>query len=150
MKPAYRREVEFRPGYNKRRTGYGVHGMDIHFRFYGPLGTVQFTMSTGWVPGEAVLPFGQDPDPHWSRIANRYPVATDLGYHWLVPQYDEQEMYRRDDCPFVEGGVCYYDGSGLNAEPVLAAFIERGEPAVWRRLVRYYRQLRDEQMANAS
>jgi hypothetical protein len=147
---AYYRRVEFRKGYNKRHIfGYGVHGMEIHFRFYGPLGTTQFVMGTGWVPGEIGRPFGEKRNPHWSRIADRYPNANDLGYHWLTPQYEGQEDYRHDDCPFVKGGVCYYDGSGMNAEPVMQAFVDRGESAVWRELVSYYRTLRDEALVSS-
>lgn len=43
--------------------------------------------------------------------------AYDLGYHSVAPQYEEQGDAM--ECDLVEGGRCYYDGSGLQAEQVL-------------------------------
>lgn len=149
--PTYWREIDFQKGYNNRgKPGGGVEGMVLHFRFHGPLGTTQFSMATGWVPGEVARSYPEKDHPSWARVCDMYPSGRDLGYHWLTPQWPGQEEYRRDDCPFVPGGQCYYDGSGRNADPVLAAFVDRGEPAVWRELVRYYRQLRDEQLERVS
>jgi hypothetical protein len=44
-------------------------------------------------------------------------------------------------CDYVDGGVCYYDGSGLNAEPVFDLLCEKGGEAVWKRLEEYHAQI---------
>lgn len=42
------------------------------------------------------------------------------------------------DCCYLEQGFCFYDGSGLNAEPVMAALFTGGDEAVWSALEDYY------------
>jgi hypothetical protein len=64
--------------------------------------------------------------------------ATDLGYHARVPRYGEQQ---RMDCDFLPDGYCYYEGSGLAAEPVLEAFLSHGPHAVWAALGNYYAEV---------
>jgi hypothetical protein len=81
-------------------------------------------MSTGWVPGDK----GID-----ARISHLFPMATDIGYHAHSPQREGQEQDRRE-CPYLDGQACFYDGSGLQAEPVLEAFIHRGDVAIWEAL----------------
>lgn len=127
-KPGVTRQVLFEPGYSRRQEGYGVHGMHIRFVMVAPAGAVQFTLNTGWVPGEKMSP----------RTADYYPSAWDLGYHWPQPQYAGQTQM--EECDLL-GGPCYYDGSGLNAEPVMEAFIRAGADAVWDALDDYYRHL---------
>ena len=63
-------------------------------------------------------------------------MAADLGYHALVPQYEEQA---ERDCCYTSSGKCYYDGSGLNAELLVENFISQGEPYLWSALEAYYR-----------
>lgn len=43
-------------------------------------------------------------------------------------------------CEWLPDG-CFYDGSGLNGEPVMQRFIREGMDAVWDELETYYRQL---------
>src|SRR5690606_5416819 len=78
------------------------------------------------------------------RLADYYPDASDLGYHALAPNYDEQMEY---DCEYLPGGKCYYDGSGLAAEPVFEDFKVRGEVAVWDALRSRYEDLPDPRSA---
>lgn len=122
--PGFEQAVIFEPGYSNVAEGYGKHGMGIRFLLRGPKGVAQFLMNTGWVPGEKGVP---------ARLAEYYPSAWDLGYHARVPQYEGAEQYGTQPCDYL-GAECWYDGSGLNADPVLAAFIAEGEPAVWRAL----------------
>jgi hypothetical protein len=41
------------------------------------------------------------------------------------------------DCDLL-GGDCYYDGSSLNADPVLEVLIEKGIEGVYEYLIQYY------------
>jgi hypothetical protein len=125
-KDGFERAVVFEPGYNARETAkngparnYGVHGMSIRFLLRGEKGVIQFLMNTGWVPAEPMSP----------RVADLYPSGFDLGYHSLVEQYEG--MTSMGPCEYLDGKECYYDGSGLQADPVLAVFIQEGADGVW-------------------
>lgn len=123
----FERAIVFEQGWNDRGGQYGVHGMEIRFLLRGPKGVTQFAMNTGWIPGEK----GVSP-----TLADYFPSGSDLGYHAIEPQYDREmeQIGGRESCPFLDGKPCFYDGSGLQAEPVLADFIQRGEVAVWEAL----------------
>jgi hypothetical protein len=135
---APRREVVFTPAFDKRnkdpKKNYGVHGVDLRMCLHGEAGTVQFVVFTNWH-----LPHVRDelnarftPDRAWLKD----PIAADLGYHSKRPLYDGQEPMG-GECSVI-GCACYYDGSGLNAEPVLDLLIHEGSDAVWKRLEAYY------------
>lgn len=153
----FERRVIFEPGYNylhetgpKRR---GQHGMAIRFLLIGPQGAAQFLMGTSWTPlGEVDKdangePLHREPvhidywktedygmGPHKFGLVNP-PDGYDLGQHWTEPLYNGQDPM---ECELLPGGQCYYDGSGLNADPILKDFITEGEEAVWRHLEEHY------------
>lgn len=155
--PVFRRRIDFEKGYNylhetgpKRR---GQHGMGIRFLLVGPQGASQFLMNTSWTPlGEVdedkTFENGYHREPvhidHWRQETYgrfgyiRPPSGFDLGYHWRRPLWEGQEEYARP-CPYLDGDLCYYDGSGLAGDEVLRDFIAEGERAVWRHLVKRYR-----------
>lgn len=156
--PTFRRRIDFEKGYNYlHETGpgrRGQHGMGIRFLLVGPHGAAQFLMNTSWTPlGEVdedkTFENGYHREPchvdRWEKEPYgtfgyvRPPSGFDLGYHWATPQYPEQEEYARDNCPYIGGRKCYYDGSGLGGDEVLRDFIARGERAVWHHLVKRYR-----------
>lgn len=64
-----------------------------------------------------------------------YPIAADLGYHAKEPHYEDQS--KMAPCEFVEFG-CYYDGSGLNAEPFLAILASGNINLLWQELEAYF------------
>jgi hypothetical protein len=95
------------------------------------------------------------------------PMAADLGYHSKFPMYEGQEPMGSVDlkvrintakegierfessrtptgtftpCPYLDGAPCYYDGSGLHAETVLAMLIEKGGEAVWEYMADCYHE----------
>ena len=117
-----KREIIFQAAYDKRTEGYGRHGVDIRFVLKGDAGAVQFVMFTDW-------PFNDLP-------SNLFPMAADLGYHSPTPRYEGQDP--TTECPYLDGKTCYYDGSGLNAEPVMQKLFTGGSDAVWAELESYY------------
>jgi len=144
-----RREVRFEPGYD--RVGetdgkYGRGSMVIRFLLHGNDGAVQFVMSTGWLPTHVVhREWGDVVDVRTplqcldgKRPIPPEPNATDIGHHWRTPSYDGE--WKPSKCDVVTDGDCYYDGSGSNAETVMAAFFQRGDVAVWEALEEYYAQ----------
>lgn len=150
----FERSVTFEVGYDHRAHpescgggGHGQHGMTLRFILKGPDGATQFVMyATNWVPGR-VTSIGdiEASEPvslvHVGRHGLGDGMAADLGYHSPKPQWEGQEQYGRDDCNVLPGGTCYYDGSGLNAGPVLEAFLSHGPHAVWVALARFYAEL---------
>lgn len=129
------RHVRFGGAFDRRdpdpSKNYGIHCVDIAFVLQGDLGAVQFKMYTGWF-----LPQNADAS---RRMADLYPMAVDLGYHSPKPHYEDQTRIS-SDCEWVEGG-CYYDGSTMNAEPVMARFIAEGDSGVWEELEGYYNEV---------
>lgn len=126
---AYRRTVRFIPGYNKRAEGKGIHGMHIQFMFTGPHGATYFELNTGWVPGEPMSP----------RVAEHFPDGWALGHHWLTPTYRTEDG--AETCAYLGGRPCYSDAGLSAADRLVPLLTERGESAVWRELIDYYRSL---------
>lgn len=128
--------IEARPAFNKRdddpKTDYGISDVTMRWYVRGDRGVVQFVHSTGWF-----LPEIRD------GLSDRSlrPSGWDLGFHSPTAtgglSYLNENSEQRN-CDLLPSGKCFYDGSGLNAEPVLAALIEGGSDAVWKRLDTYY------------
>jgi hypothetical protein len=60
--------------------------------------------------------------------------------------WDGQEPIS-DDCDIL-GGKCYYDGSGLNAEPVYELLLREGSDGVWKSLGEYYNECFTQEESN--
>ncbi len=137
----FQKEVRFRPAFDKRdpdpKKNYGIHGVDIVFILKGEHGAAQFVLSTGWhLPNvhEELKAKCNPADPYDYFTGG--PGATDIGYHSPKPIYEGQEPIDLD-CDVLEG-QCFYDGSTLNARPILERLIEEGHEAVWEELKSYY------------
>jgi hypothetical protein len=134
MNEKKQRLVEWTPAFDKRdpnpSKNYGIHGMNLRFVLKGERGAIQFLIFTGW---------------HLPRVQEEFkrkgwdssPMPADLGYHSLAPHYEGQGV-QSDSCEYCDGKPCYYDGSGLNAEPVFDKFVSEGEEAMWAELASYY------------
>lgn len=135
------REVKFWPAYDKRNEpgGYGQHCVDMRFYVKGSKGVVQFYLMTGWWPEVVSKPDDVDsfgnPKMNYDRVINNGPYAADLGYHSLKPMFEGQQQM---DCTVLEGGKCYYDGSGLSATKPWSLLVHVGEEAMWKFLEDYY------------
>lgn len=127
--PEFTRRYFFYPGYNKRDEGMGVHGMDIKFVLTGPLGSIHFRLTTGWVPGESMSP----------RVASLYPSGGEIGVHSVAqPVYDDEPYGDERDCCYNPGGRCFYDAGYTAADELLDRFIVDGEDVVWETLHEWY------------
>lgn len=127
--------VSFSPAYDENHS---IHGVNLRFLLKGPEGAVQFLLSTNWH-----LPHIQ------SELEGRvdhlfcHPLPADLGYHSPVPRYERHEPLTLN-CDVLGGGPCYYDGSGLNAEPVYERLLREGSAGVWAALEEYYKEIFEE------
>jgi hypothetical protein len=144
------RRIEFEVGYDHSAFkddcgggGHGKHGMTMRFVLIGPHGAVQWVACMiNWYPGNirngdvgSAEPVSLVPAMQHRHIDDG--MAWDLGYHSPIPQYEDQTP-TRGSCEYLPGQQCYYDGSSLNAQPLLEAFLEHGPMAVWAALARYY------------
>jgi len=71
-------------------------------------------------------------------------LPADLGYHSPVPMYANHSAMR-GQCHLLDGGTCYYDGSGLAAHAFYAkAQAQESADAVWAMLEEYYHEVFDD------
>jgi hypothetical protein len=149
------------------QKNYGVHGVEMRWLLHGPDGVVQFLVFTGWnlphvtkemderllakqrpkrvlksVKSDRPLSAklldeleGRGPGIEAVDLRIRRPMPADLGYHSWMPRYEGQSAM---DCHLSPNGICYYDGSGLNAEPIFSVLLREGSDGVWRELEKYY------------
>jgi hypothetical protein len=136
------REIAFGPAFDKRdpisSKDYGIHGVDMTWYIKGPEGAVQWKVFTNWHMPNVRQEWEQrerqgNPPPLCCVI----PMAADLGYHSPKPMYENQTPMS-NTCD-VLGGVCYYDGSSLNAEPIFDLLVTQGQEACWQAIENYYR-----------
>lgn len=136
------REVAFEPAFDRRdpdpKKNYGIHGVEIRFILTGKKGATQFVVYTNWFPPHVQKELYKK--GHISlrlEFGNPEPMGADIGYHSLLPQYEGQAKMK-DGCPYLGGKPCYYDGSGLQADEFIPAFLAGGSDAVWKMLEKEY------------
>lgn len=134
------RRVDFYPAYDKRhaepKKNYGVHGVTMTFSLVGPEGAVALVIYTNWQLSHVQKEHDQKLELH-GLMCNAMPA--DLGYHVRNPAPSDRE-YVSDfgKCQVIDGDPCRYDGSGLQAEDVFKALVEKGEEGLWNELTRRY------------
>ena len=136
------RKIYFEPAYDKRNPdeakNYGIHGLDIRFVLKGDKGAVQFVIYTNWQ-----LPHVQKELARKATKDNLFlylPMPADVGWHSPVPIYQDQEPIS-EECEYLDGKPCYYDGSTFHAEKVFDILVAEGDEAVWKYLEDYYNQV---------
>jgi len=133
-----KKTVQFSAAYDKRdpdpKKNYGIHGVTIRFVYKGEKGATQFVLYTNWHLPHVTEEHRKDMTP--SKHFLFEPLPADLGYHSPFPQYEGQPQM---ECDLLEGGVCYYDGSSLQADRVYKRLLEEGEDGVWAELEDVYK-----------
>lgn len=129
------------------KGGYhGMHGANMRFVLKGAFGAVQFVVYTNWYAKDTAERVEQNFNtrPTYGTAGQLArllygPMPADLGYHALdVSDSQKEWMMARENCELLDGRPCYYDGSGLNAEPVFEILVTQGSDAVWVYLEEYY------------
>ena len=134
--------IQFSPAYDKRDSdpnkNYGIHGVTLRFVYKGEKGATQFVLYTNWQ-----LPHVTE-EQRKRMSSDKYflfePLPADLGYHSPVPQYEGQTCLQ-DECEYLDGKPCYYDGSALQADRVFVRLLEEGDEGVWKELAEYYESM---------
>ncbi len=128
--------VWVQPAYDRLSEGCGIGACRIIFILKGPLGAVQFMIGTEWyVPSarEHLLQFAHTSE----RCLEMKPTGWDVGYHSPKPMYESHSPIS-GSCELVEGGQCYYDGSGLMADEWVDDFVAGGTKWLWPKLREQY------------
>jgi len=144
----FERVVDVAAAFDRRShnpaQNYGIHGVEMRFVLKGEKGAVQFLIFTNWhlphveeehrrlVQRKAIQ---HEPVSIWLESLYR-PIAADIGYHSPEPRYEGQEPM--EDCSYVSGGHCYYDGSSLAAQRFYDVMLREGGDGLWRELEAYY------------
>lgn len=133
----FTRRITFEPAYDRRdpnpSKNYGIHGVNLRMVLKGDEGAVSFLVHTNWYLPHVQKEMESNGRPSWMF----QPMPADLGYHSPKPMYDGQTPISQT-CEHIGNVPCYYDGSGLNAEPVFVRLLEQGEDGVWAALEDYY------------
>lgn len=126
------RSVYFEPGFVCPVPRlHGRHGMQLRFTLGTHEGVTQLVLSlSDWLPNSVGL-LGDIAGKHGT-------MSADLGHHWPAPTYEGE--HRHETCEYLSGGSCWYDGSGLNAGPVLHTLVTDGIDAMWAELRGYWEQ----------
>ena len=125
---------------NVPRKNYGRGSIRIRHYAITDVGVVEFV----WSPGVYIPETPVDSFPQLVRDVS----AWDLGWHAPIPvgnlvtDEDSNAVWpwwgsRFDTCEFFAGG-CFYDGSSLNADPLLEELRRGGTDAMWPMLDAYY------------
>jgi len=131
----FKQITQIRGAFDRRNKdsnkNYGIGGMLACFILAGAKGAVHFTASL-----PAYLEHNRR---EMLTSINEYsfkPYGFDVGYHSPIPQYNGQEPH--GPCEYLDGAVCYCDGSALRADEFLPRFISGGSEVVWKMLEEEY------------
>ncbi len=135
------RKIFFHPAWDRTsedpNKNYGIHGVEIKMGVVGSKGAVVFTLFTNWM-----LSFLEEGDHALAPMLPRHgermllPYPADLGFHEAV----SQETEGVEECEWLGGRKCSYDGSGLAANQVWILLVKQGHEAVWKDLEERYRK----------
>ena len=135
MGNGFTHEIKWVPAFDKRSSdqnkNYGTHGAEMQWYLTGPNGVIQFIVFTSWHLTHVQKELDEKPINHNYPHITCGPTAANIGYHARIPQYEGQTLLA-NECKRLNGDPCYYDGSGLNAKPILQTLISDGEEAVWK------------------
>lgn len=133
--------TKFTPAYDKRHSdpskNYGIHSVNLIMVLKGKMGAVSLTIFTNWYLPEVRKELLAKKDAR-SGYMEQYPYTfvseptpADINYHSHVPQYEGQEPIS-GNCEYI-GGICYCDGSSLQAQDYFDVLIKEGSEGVWKK-----------------
>lgn len=123
-------------------TDYGVGSVQLRMVLKGPKGAVQFVVGTDWYPPHVQEEFATtyDKRSYFSPLLDRKPRGMDVGYHSPRPMY-EGHLVLTDECKYLDGRPCYYDGSTLRAEEWVEILLKEGSEGIWVALEKEYQRV---------
>ena len=144
MKDKLERITHISAAFDKRdpdpKKNYGIHGCELRMVLKGGRGAVQFLIYTNWqLPNVQKEMIEKHPRTADAELFFA-PMAADVGYHSLKPQYEGQKSII-ESCEYLNGKPCYYDGSGLRAEEWFKILVEKGSDVIWEMMEEEYHDL---------
>lgn len=135
------RITEIYPAFDKRSSdptkNYGIGSCTLKMVLKGERGAVQFVIYTGWNLPHVTEEYRAKMRPDKYFLFE--PMPADIGYHSPKPMYKSQEPIQQE-CPYLDGKPCYYDGSGLQAIEVYEnILLTEGSEGVWKHLEQKYK-----------
>ena len=134
---------------------YGISDANMTMFVAGDAGAVQFVVMTRWHLPAVQKELDNRVFFHdwksFNPLMLHKPIGTDVGHHSKIPMRDGENPIEEKGCEWTVGQPCYYDGSTLRAQDMLAKLIAEGSEPVWLELEEYYQTLVDraEELANA-
>lgn len=101
------------------------------FLLHGELGSISFSLSTGWEVSEGQFGVGAR-----TRHGDMFPNAFGVDYH---ARFKTECGYHRESCEWLGDTECWSDGSGLAGDTLLRKMIAEGSDAIWPELEDFYR-----------
>lgn len=131
--------ITFLPAYDKRNPkpakDYGIHGVELRMILKGELGAVSFLLMTNWHLPHIVQEQEQKHKDFIPGVLLR-PLPADISYHSYKPLHDFQT--EPNPCTYLDGGLCYSDGSTLSAQFYFDVLVEKGSAVFWNEMENYY------------
>lgn len=131
----FTREIIFLPAFDERHPlpekNYGWHGCDMVFVLRKKTKAVTFRLFTNWHWDDDFYKIMEEMSAkcHFSRAMSK-PMAASIDYHDVKPHWEGHEPYGK--CEFLNGKVCYTDGSCLNAQQFYDVLVREGLDALWK------------------
>lgn len=148
----FKREIQVRPGYDRRDEGGGADGCTLTLVLTGALGAITAGIDTGWmarplagqmlrgsVQERRVAP-GIDAD-----LVNCFPSSRGAYAHSPIRR-DGFES-ERDACPWLGDQQCWYFGR-MSADDVLEALVSGGSDAAFEAMAGLYKSWLVERVAS--
>lgn len=125
-----RRQVRFLPAYDKRKEGYGIHGVEVSFAVVGENRAVEFVLYTHWHLPHVQTELNEKTELGVYPVRLLGPQPAEIIYHSPVPMR-EGHTPSTPSCKFT-GGACYSDGWSFGADEAFLRLLHEGDDGVWR------------------
>lgn len=139
----FKREIQVRPGYDRRDEGGGADGCDLTLILAGELGAITAGIDTGWMVRPLVgrmvrgsVQERRDAPGIDAGLVNCYPSTRGAYAHSPVrlPGFESE----RDACPWLGDRQCWYFGH-MSADDVLKALVSGGSDAAFEVMAGLYK-----------
>jgi hypothetical protein len=123
-------------GWDHRPQGESYHGCELVFILRGEKGVLTFAFVTDWAPMAVQQQYMNGVQR--TNVIGVQPKPIDVVFHSPTPPALPHQA-QREDCPYIEGGICYAAVSKREAEALRDVMLKEGSIGVWRCMGQLYR-----------
>lgn len=124
------------PGWDKRDQNESYHGCEVIFILRGEKGVLTFAFATDWAPMNVQQQYMNGVQR--TNVIGVQPKPIDVVFHSPTPPL-VPHLAQREDCPYMDNGVCYAAVSKLQATTLRDILLKEGSLGVWREMGQRYR-----------